>query len=239
MYEIAVCDDDAAFLSAFADRLGETLQKKDIPFHLHTFSHIQDLQRSIESGRKFSLLFLDIFFDTEQGIRFGKFLREHNDNTDIIYMTTLPAYAADSYDVSPLHFLVKPIDQEKLETALARFLDRHSPLNLHFATARGHLFLPLNDILFFEIYSHKIIIHLTNRSQETCIGTLKELEHLLPAHIFLRPHRSYLVNINYISGITRYRIHLSSGDTIPVSKELYNQIQNSFIDFAGRRSISL
>lgn len=89
-----------------------------------------------------------------------------------------------------------------------------------------------------EIFGHEIIIHKTDGVKESCTGTLKELEVLLPAQTFVRPHRSYLVNLDHISEIARYQIRLSSGDTIPISKKLYKQIQNSFIDYADKKCLS-
>ena len=149
----------------------------------------------------------------------------------------LDIYAVESYDAAPLHYLLKPVSREKLETALERFLIKNTPRLLHFTTSKGHLSVPIADILFFEIYGHEIIIHKTDKTTEYFTGTLKELEHLLPPLSFVRPHRSYLVSLSHISEITRYRIRLSSGDLIPISKNLYQHTQDCFIDYADKRSL--
>lgn len=203
------------------------------------FSDISSLQRAIENGQKYLLLFLDILFGTEEGIHFARFLREKKYNTDIIFVTSCTDYAVTSYDVSALHYLVKPVSPEKLDAALNRFLDSHTYSSLCFATTRALLHVRITDILFFEIYGHEIIIHKTDGTKETCTGTLKELGKQLPTQTFVRPHRSYLVNLDYISEITRYQIRLSSGDTVPISKNLYQQIQGSFIDYADKKCISI
>lgn len=238
MYEIAVCDDDAVFISSFEKLLSKLLEARKLPFRLTLFSDTASLQRAIEDGQKYSLLFLDILFGEEAGIRFAKFLREKKCNTDIIFVTCCPEYAVSSYDVSPLHYLIKPVDLEKLDTALTRFLDSKPLHSLTFATPKGLLHVQITDILFFEIYDHKIIIHKTNGMKETCTGTLRELEKLLPSQTFVRPHRSYLVSLDHISEITRYQIRLSSGDTIPISKNLYRQTQSVFIDYADKKYTS-
>ncbi len=237
-YEIAVCDDDAVFLAAFQPMLEETLHAQNAAYHLSFFNDPSALIREMENGQRFHLLFLDIYYDTEKGIQFAKALRAKNDQTDIIFMTALSNYAVESYDASPLHYLLKPIDPEKLNTAILRFLEKNSPQKLHFMTTRGHLCAPIADIVFIEIYGHEIIIHLANGSKETCVGTLKGLEPLLPELTFVRPHRSYLVNLGHISEITRYQIRLSSNDLIPVSKNLYNLVLSSFINYANQSSIN-
>lgn len=238
MYEIAVCDDDSAFLSSFKPMLEKALKARSTTYNLNFYNDPSVLMHAMDHGRKFDLLFLDIYYDTEKGIRFAKALREKNDQTDIVFMTALTDYAVESYDAAPLHYLLKPIDPEKLDIALTRFLEKNSPQKLHFMTTRGHLYAPVIDIVFIEIYGHEIIIHLANGTKETCIGTLKGLEPLLPELTFVRPHRSYLVNLGHISEITRYQIRLSSGDLIPVSKNLYNNILSSFINYANQGGAS-
>ncbi len=238
IYEIAVCDDDKVFLASFRQMLEEALSARSAAYNLAFFNDPSALTEEMDQGRKFDLMFLDIYYDKEKGIRFAKSLREKNDQTDIIFMTALTDYAVESYDAAPLHYLLKPIDPKKLNDALSRFLEKNSPQKLHFMTTRGHLCTPVSDIIFIEIYGHEIVIHLANGSKETCVGTLKGLEPLLPELTFVRPHRSYLVNLEHISEITRYQIRLSTNDLVPVSKNLYNNILSSFINYANQSSIS-
>ncbi len=237
MYKIAICDDDAVFLSSFRPMLEDALTKRNVSYHVSVFSDPDNLSHAMKEDEKYDLLFLDIYYDTEKGIQFAKSLRKNNDQTDIVFMTALTSYALESYDAAPLHYLLKPIDPEKLDIALDRFLEKNAPQKLHFMTTRGHLCTPIDDILFFEIYGHEIVIHLTNNTKEICIGTLKGLEQLLPDMTFVRPHRSYLVNLKHIAEITRYQIRLSSGDLVPVSKNLFNSTLNAFINYANQSSI--
>ena len=175
----------------------------------------------------------------EMGMSTAKVLREMGVGADIIFMSTTPDFAVDSFDVSPLHYLLKPIEEEKLKMALARFLDRNRPGSLSFSSPRGILRILLADILYFEIYGHEILIHQAGGNCDTCTGTLKELETALPARIFVRPHRSYLVNLDHVAAISRYRIRLDDGEFIPISKNLYRQTQESFIEYAEGSCLSL
>ena len=238
MYEIALCDDDIAFLSTLQNQLSEIMNTRGIPCHLSVFSSISSLWDSIKIERHYHLIFLDILFDGEEGIRFAELLRKKQYPVDIVFMTVAPEYAVASYDMSPLHYLVKPVQPAKLEAAMNRFLEKNAFRFLSFTTPSGMLQVAIADILYFEIYGHKIFIHKTDKTKETCTGTLKKLENFLPPLTFVRPHRSYLVNLEYISEIIRYQIRLSSGDIIPVSKNLYQQIQGSFIDYADKRCLS-
>lgn len=239
MYEIALCDDDNTFSDAFGRMLSDALDAKDVSYRLTSFSDIISLQNALENGITYHLIFLDIIFQKEDGLFFANFLRKQKWKTDLIFVTSSSDYAVAGYDAAPLHYLLKPVSSDKLEQALERFLDKNNPLSICFTTPKGILHIRLSDILYFEIYDHNIIIHKTDRKKETCIGTLKDIEISLPPMTFVRPHRSYLVNLDYISEIVRYRMRLSSGETIPISKNLYNQIQDKFIDYAGQKSIPI
>lgn len=239
MFEIAICDDDSAFAADFCTRLDGVLDERSTPHRISQFSNPSALLEAIESGQNFDLIFQDVLFGVEKGIRFAKLLRANRWKIDVVFVTSSRDYALEGYDANPLHYLVKPVTREQLASAVDRFLAKHTPQFLRLTTARGLLQLQLSEVLYFEIYDHDIVIHETNGAREACTGTLKELEAMLPPRSFVRPHRSYLVNLEHVSKIVCYQMQLSSGDVIPISRGLYPQVQRSLIDYADRTFPSL
>lgn len=235
MYEIAICDDDAAFAASFRELLTNALDEAGAGYRLTFFSNPDDLFAEIDRGRVFQLLFMDILFEKELGIQSAKILRTMKYPADIIFITTCSDYAVDGYEVFPLHYLVKPIDPDKLAIALNRFLEKHTPRTLHIVSSKKAVYIPIDEILYFEIYGHEIIIHKEDGTAETYVGTLKEIEMHLPPLTFVRPNRSYLVNLAKISRIARYSLQLPTGESIPISKRLYNQTQTTLINFADKQ----
>ena len=240
MYDIAVCDDDAVFAAAFRSQLTQALDGRGIAYDIRLFSDPDALQQDIRDGKRYELLFLDILFaEAERGIRLANSLRDTGCDADIIFMSSSPDFAAASFDASPLHYLIKPVQAEKLSAALDRFLAKNTPYLLRLETNRGYIQTTLADVTFFEIFSREIVIHKTNGEKETCVGALKDLQQRLPAYTFVRPHRSYLVNLDHISEIVRYQIRVTTGETIPVSQKLYTQVQQAIINHADRRTVKL
>lgn len=238
MYLISICDDDTDFIADFVPMLRQALDRRDTSYELALFTSTQDLLDAAVAGRRFDLVFMDVIFSgTEQGIQCAQTLREQEHSPDLIFMSTAAAFAADSFDVEPLHYLLKPVDPAKLDTALERFLNRNEPQRLRLSTQRGIVMIHLADVIYFEIYSHDIVIHLSGGGQETCAGTLKQLEERLPAGQFIRTHRSYLVNLDHVTEISHYQMVLSNGAKVPVSRSIYRQVQTSFIEYAARRSL--
>ncbi len=233
MYSIAICDDDGDFLRSFGERISAALESRNLAFRLSSFRTPSSLLRAAEAGERFDLAFLDVMFGKAEGLRLAEIIRRQKWETDIVFVTNSPEFAVASYDTAPLHYLIKPVTQEKLDAALERFLRRHAPDLIHFSTSRGTLQMRVSDILYFEIYGHEIVIHKTDGGRESCTGTLKELETALPSMRFVRPHRSYLVNLEHVAKIVRYQIFLTGNASVPVSKKLYQKTQDAFIEYAG------
>ncbi len=232
MYEIAICDDDAAFASEFQVLLSDVLEEKDAEYHVSVFEDPEDLLRTIESGKRYDLLFQDVLFDTEKGITFVKRMREQGWGADVVFVTTCMEYAVEGYDAYPMHYLLKPVSRERLTEIMERFLQKHTPQIMCLRTPKGIVQFRVGDILYFEVYNHDIILHKTDGSQMTFRRTtLQEMESSLPMNRFVRSHRSYLVNMEHISEVLRYQIRLSTGETIPISKRLYQNVVHSLIDF--------
>lgn len=234
VYEIAVCDDDAAFTAEFQRLLADVMAERGAAYHLSAFADPEGLQRAMQGGASFSLIFQDILFGVEKGVRFARMLRERDRDVDVVFVTTNPEYAVESFSAFPLSFLLKPVSRDRLADVMDRFLEKRIPRVLRLTTTRGAMRLAVSDVLYFEIYGHTIVIHLRDGSSRSWTGALKELEDMLPPNCFVRSHRSYLVNLEHIAEFERSWIRLSSGDTVPVSRSAYAKVQASLVEYDDR-----
>ncbi len=237
MLKIAICDDDAEFCDAAAKSVRGFFADMETDCLIQSFDCVSALDNSIKSGTEYDLLLLDILLDDGNGMNYAKELRKHNRNIDIIFITTAKEYAIESFDVDPLYYILKPLDSEKLVAGLGRYMKKHIKDNVCFTSSNGLIKLNLNDILYFEIYRHRIIIHKINGADVVLRGTLSEIETQLPRAPFVRPHRSYLVNMNYITEITRFDILISNGEIVPISKSRFNRVQLRFLGFLDKKDI--
>ncbi len=235
MYEIIICDDDSAFASALSSTLSRFFGERDADCNITCYPDPSLTLSALDRGDPCDLLFLDILFGEEKGIRFGKLLRERNLDLDLVLMSSSERYAVDGYDVRPLHYLLKPLRPEQLESVLCQFLERHAPQMLSLTTPLGDVRLPVADALYFEVYNHVVELHRLDGSESSWRGTLQELERELPAGRFVRVHRSYLVNLEHIAVLSRDRLRLTSGDVIPLGRSDYSGIQMALAAFDRRR----
>lgn len=239
MYRFAMCDDDREFCSFFETCLESVCREKKIDFTMSSFFDTKSFETSLKRGDEYELVFLDILLKDENGIDFARTLRLEKYGFDIIFITTCREYAVDSFDVSPLYYILKPVSIEKLGLAIERFLEKNTPRRICFNTPGGYLNIKLSDIVYIEILNHSIIIHKVDGTFETFRGTLKEIESQMRPVMFLKPHRSYLVNSEHINGFSRNGIKVTGGTVIPISRKLYDKVRLRFTAYLGRSGVCI
>ena len=238
MYEIIICDDDSEFASELSSTLSRSFVERDAACHVTYYPDPAQTLSALERGDRCDLLFQDILFGEEKGIRFAKLLRKRNWDLDLVLVSTSERYAVDGYDVRPLHYLLKPLRQPQLEDVLDLFLERHAPHMLSLSTPQGEVRLPVADALYFEVYNHVVGLHRRDGGESSWRGTLQELERQLPSSRFVRVHRSYLVNLEHIAVLGRDKLKLTSRDMVPMGRSDYAGIQMALAAFDRRRPFS-
>jgi DNA-binding LytR/AlgR family response regulator len=162
------------------------------------------------NSRKPDLLFLDINIPGISGINFMKTLTHA---PSVIFTTAYREFAADAFELNAIDYLLKPISLERFTKAISKFLalqansasdTNHTPTTAeHITIAANNKFynLRFNEILFIESLDNYVKIH-TLKNSYVCYDKLVGLEHRLPKTMFIRIHRSYIVNINNINAFT-------------------------------------
>ena len=237
MYRIVICDDDKDFCNSFESRLRDILDKRMIEYTIAVFYDASSFIGAMEAGECYDLVCLDVLIDGQNGIDVARSLRLRGCSFDIIFVTSSKDYAIDSFDVDSLYYLVKPVSTDKLKTALERFLKKRNAGSIRLEIPEGYLNIKLSDIVYIEINNHTISIHKADGGVETFRGTLEEMEARLPLSMFLRPHRGYLVNYEYINGFSRNGIKLPRDTIIPISKKRYNESFNKFMEYLSKGDI--
>ncbi len=156
--------------------------------------------------------------------------REHDRTVQIVFVTGYMDYIEKGYDVEALHYLLKPVTQERLfgvlDRAAQRVRDRGRELCLQMpeGTAR----IPVSEIRYLEVQRNYVTIH--GDEDYTVKRTLGELERELDGRFF-RTGRSYIVNLQFVKKITRSQIVLKDGVQIPLPRRAYEDINRAMIRY--------
>lgn len=240
---VAICDDQPEELEMISGYIIEYLDTHMLEAEIKRFSHSDALLTSLEA-ESFHLYLLDIVMPMVSGIELGKEIRRLDREAQIIYATTEPQYALQAYAASPINYLVKPIDRDKLFDTLTLAiskLDLSEEQTVTVKTAESLRVLSLSDILCCEYRSHAVVLTLTN-GEEVASRTIREsfAEYCIPIlrdARFLQCHTSYLVNMRRVERFAKDEFTLRGGKTIPISAKQYPAVRDQYMNFLMAREI--
>lgn len=228
-YKIAICDDSdadrqyiAAITARWAANAGHTIQ-------LDAFSSAEGFLFHYAEEKGYDILLLDIEMGAMDGVAMAKKLRQENDTVQIVFITGFSDYISEGYEVAALHYLMKPVREEKLRSVLDRAAEKlaknEAVLNLELGGEMVRV--PVRHIRYAEVFGNYVTIHAL--SDYTAKMTLGRLEEQLDER-FYRVGRSVLVNLTQISRVTRTEIRLSDGTAISLPRGAYEAVNRAIID---------
>ncbi len=176
------------------------------------------------------LLFLDIQMPELSGIEFAKVIKN---DTKIIFTTAFPQYAINSFRVSALDYLLKPISYEDFLIAVFKaqdfYMQKYNEEERFFYVKSDYKLqrINLDNILYIEGQKDYVRIYLENGDKIMSLMNMKALEEYLPHPEFIRTHRSYIVHMNKIDSVVRFHIMINN-QSIPISDSYKDAIQRYF-----------
>lgn len=236
MYQIAIGDDDPIFLRETEALVSKCMDGEGLlrgaGYDISCYAAAPLLLSELGKGQAhFQLLLLDVAFGSANGLEIAASLRECQDGFSLIYITSHRDYVFRSFDTRPLHYLLKPVDGEKLSALIREdYRRRYQDARLCLKTGGRRISLAYRDIYFVEAAQHRVRLHLRD-GEEEWRGSLSALAPELPGWCFCRCHNSYFVNLTHVTELVRYEARLENGSVIPVSKRLYKSAIEQYISF--------
>lgn len=243
--KITVCDNDELVGFQIENYLECMFKNLNIKFETEIQFTGEGLCTALESGTHYDLIFLDVNLGTKgkiglNGIQIGKKIREeYNDLlTPIIYISTTSKHAVNLIQYHPLDFLLKPLNYERFEKAINKFLKIMNFWSYAFIYNYGHdtFKVKINDIRFLRSNGKKVEIFLQTGKMEYYYGNLgRAYKEQLTNYDFLYIHRAYIVNYDYISVFQYSHLLLMDGQTLPISQPKRMDIKKRYKEIEKKR----
>lgn len=238
MIKIAFCDDDLSIRNELSAILDKYRIQRSLGIDYVAFQSPLELMAEIERGRRFDILLLDVLMPGETGIDTAAEIRNFDRNVKIIFLTSSSEYAVQSYTVGAYFYQLKPIKEESLfpllDSAIAACEKERSD-SLILRCKDGITRIELRKLEYCEVIHRTLFIHLIGGKVLESIGSLDELgRQLEPYGGFVRPHRSYLVNLEHVRSLSYRAITMSSLMEIPIPRGKYQELKDAFLEFAFR-----
>lgn len=237
MIHIAVCDDMPDQLTTVATMTNEYIDENTLSATVHVFSHPDQLLIACEKQR-FHIYILDMVMPMINGIELGRDIRRLDREAQIIYVTTAPEFALDSFASNPLGYLVKPLQKQPFFELLALALtkiDVNENESFAVKTKSGMRVLSLSLIECCEYSDHTIIYTLSDGEKVSSVSTRSPFSTfsapLLEDNRFLQPHSAYVVNMSRVKGLNEQGFLLRSGAVVPIAKKQFASIRKAYFNY--------
>lgn len=228
-YKIAICDDSDADRRYIMDMVRSWASAAGHEVQIDGFPSAESFLFRYAGESDYDILLLDIEMGAMDGVTMAKELRKSNDTVQIIFITGYSDYISEGYEVAALHYLMKPVNEEKLCLVLDRAAEKLAKNErvLNFEVSGEMVRVPIYQIRYADVLGNYVTVHA--QTDVTVKMTLGELEKQLDER-FYRVGRSALVNLTQISRVTRAEIRLNDGTAIPLPRGAYEGVNRAIIN---------
>ncbi|UUV14616.1 LytR/AlgR family response regulator transcription factor [Clostridioides difficile] len=232
MYRIVICEDDITQITFLRECILKSLEGISSQIELFEFNSGEELLESnLES---IDIFFLDIKMLKLTGMDVAKIIRETNDTSEIIFITSIVDYIQEGYKVRAYRYLLKPIDfgdlNESILSCISDIIKRRE--NFMLIENKGIINkILINSIMYIEVRKKVLTIHTKNDTYYTK-NSMDKIELELEKYNFFRCHKSYLINLKYIQFICKNAVVINNED-IPVSKYRISDLKTKLTHVLG------
>ena len=228
-YKVAICDDSDVDRRYIMDMVRSWASAAGHEVQIDGFPSAESFLFRYAGESDYDILLLDIEMGAMDGVTMAKELRKSNDTVQIIFITGYSDYISEGYEVAALHYLMKPVNEEKLCLVLDRAAEKLAKNErvLNFEVSGEMVRVPIYQIRYADVLGNYVTVHALK--DVTVKMTLGDLEKQLDER-FYRVGRSALVNLTQISRVTRAEIRLNDGTAIPLPRGAYEGVNRAIIN---------
>ncbi|MBO5875184.1 MAG: response regulator transcription factor [Alistipes sp.] len=218
-----------------------------VPFleHVAEFSNAIEAQQFLER-EGVDLIYVDINMPDLTGTEFVRSLSSQQ-RPMVIFTTAYSEYAIEGFKLDALDYLLKPFSLADFERSAQKALSLYELIkgrgensstqseaepsdndNDHISIRADHKvsLIKVRDIIYIESSGEYVRLHLADGTRIMTLFRIKNIEATLPSELFMRVHRSYIVNLKCITGYARGRVFLNNNEYVPIGENYKEQFQN-------------
>lgn len=236
--KIAVCEDNATQLDAICGYIKSYCKRNCYINDIHRFTSAEAFLEVFSPG-KFPLVFLDIYLNGMSGIDAARKIREIDPNCTLVFITSSSEHALEAFSVKATTYINKPLKKESVEEALdmcGKVLNKNARIIRVPAGYGETLVIPLTAIRYVEVSGKKAQFYI-GRETISARMPLDKIEEMLDGDPFLRCHRSFIVNMNYVDAVRDDSFLMKNGSLVPIGRNNRVQIRLAMTQFMTRRSL--
>jgi DNA-binding LytR/AlgR family response regulator len=230
--KIAVCDDEHQQTEYIKMLVSKWADENNIKITVDLFDSAESFKSAWSEAQRFDILLLDIQMGGQNGVELAKDLRSTDENLIIVFITALTDYMLEGYDVSALHYLVKPVQEHKFFDVLDKAYKNltQSKKFLIVNSDGKDCKILFDNIVYIEASKHYVTIKTTDGAEYEVRRNISSIEKELD-NSFFRCQRSYIIMLKHVKHISKTEVLLDNGKIISLSRNIYKDLYNAFIKY--------
>ena len=234
MYKIGICDDDQVFAIQIEKFLLSYAHENGIIIDIELFFSGEAYIQFMEQEPPLDILFLDIELGRTDGVSIGQRIRKDliNELTQIVYVSSKQGYAMSLFQNRPMDFILKPVCQKDIDRIMREYRRVYDSKNrfFEFHIGKTDYRIAISSIVYFQCVGKKICIEVNDGNKREFYGAMREIEQGLDKSVFCKIHKSFIVNIGYVSEFCVNEVVMATGEVFPISQSMRKKVRQWILE---------
>lgn len=235
MINIGICDCNKAHREELCKFIDIYFSSHSYSYNIFQFESADSLTAYYENNdSEMNLLFTEIDLDNADGFETIKIVRQKDENLCVVFNTSISSYVLKSFELWPFYYNIKPIEYSTFSKIMDRFINQHKNIreeNILIKNGKKFMNLSFNEISYIESQNTTLKIHMNNYEVLKTYGKLDDIERQLSNIRFLRCHKSFLINMDYVKSVEAYKFTTIFGDTVSIKQREASKIKKIYYDY--------
>ena len=231
--KILICDDEQQYVDELKIHIENFMQSRVADFTIDTANNPQAVA---DSNEIYQLAFLDIQMDELNGISLAKILKERNNKIVIFFVTSHNDYQDEAMDLRAFRFFEKPLNADRLYSGLEKAMEYidESYVDFYVWTDTEHKQILVADVIYVERGNRQVTL-VTTQGNFTTRESFDEWGAILQNSFFYRVHKSFIVNLHYVTGYKYSELFVQNNVRIPIASRRQTDFHKFWFAYLRRR----
>lgn len=231
--KILICDDEQRYIDELKTHVEKFMQYRFVNYEIHTVNNPQEVA---ESNEIYQLVFLDIQMDNLDGISLAKILKKRNSKVAIFFVTSFNDYQDDAMDLRAFRFFEKPFNADRLYSGLEKAMEYIDESYIDFFVyANNEQKKILTDEVIYVERGNRQVTLVTTQGNFTTRESFDEWCEFLQNSFFYRVHKSFIVNLHYVTGYKYSELFVQNNIRIPIASRRQADFHKFWFSYLRRR----
>lgn len=231
--KILICDDEQRYIDELKTHIEKFMQYRFVNYEIHTVNNPQEVA---ESNEIYQLVFLDIQMDNLDGISLAKILKKRNSKVAIFFVTSFNDYQDDAMDLRAFRFFEKPFNADRLYSGLEKAMEYIDESYIDFFVyANNEQKKILTDEVIYVERGNRQVTLVTTQGNFTTRESFDEWCEILQNSFFYRVHKSFIVNLHYVTGYKYSELFVQNNIRIPIASRRQADFHKFWFSYLRRR----